>query len=200
MWNTPNAASDLRPAVTELQGLGVALLPGAASGNKIDLAAIRSNDTVLSAFNNNAGTLTDITANVTISDLRATGTLTCSTAVAGNTAIVNGVTYTLSDAPTAAHTSVLVGADDTETAANLAAAINAVETGPGSANAFFATSALGVVTITATAEGVDGNAITLVGSVNIVASAATLEGGTATGGIEVSSTTQQVLLFWFNKG
>lgn len=197
-------AGHLQPALKELQGLNISLVAGAVADTKIDIAAIRSLDTIVSAMYRTtlAGDLADDTANVTISDLRATGTLTLSTAIEGTKATVNGVVYTLTATPGVAHTSVDLSTTDTLAAANLAAAINAVEGGAGSANAFFATSAAAVVTVTARAEGTAGNAITIVGSTEITASAATLEGGTVTGGIQSTTDTSagQLVVYWFNKG
>jgi phage tail sheath gpL-like len=91
--------------------------------------------------------------------VKAVGKVTLSSATGTVTITINGV-----------NVSVSAGADDTETAVLLAAAINA------STNALVqhlvtATSALGVVTITASVAGKVGNCITL---------AATAGGGTAT--------------------
>jgi len=193
-------AGHTQNAVKELQGLNISLVTGGAADAKYDLAAIRSLDTIAAVHNNNAGALTDITGTVTIAALNASGTLTLATAVEGSSAVVNGVTYAFTATPGAAHTSVDLGADDTEAAANLAAAINAVEGGAGSANEFYAESAVAVVTVTARAEGPAGNAITIVGSTEVTASAATLENGTDTGGVLSSGVTNQMVVYWFNKG
>jgi phage tail sheath gpL-like len=68
-----------------------------------------------------------------------------------------------------------VGADDTATAANLATALNANTTLDGM---IVATSALGVVTLTALIPGELGNAVTLAISANGSVSAARMSGGT----------------------
>lgn len=189
-------AGSVQAALKELQGLTLSLLTGALANTKIDLAAIRRGDVIVGALNNAAGTITDVSATITIVDVRATGTLTLASTVAGATATVNDVVYTaVAGAPALGE--FQVGADDTATAANLAAAINAYE-------AFYndkvtASSNAAVVTVTATAEGTGPNAYGLVGSATITAGGATLSGGTATGGIESSGATDQIILLWFKK-
>lgn len=184
--------------LTELQGLSIELLAGQTTPAKHAVAAIRPEDTILKALNNNAGTITDITANVSILDTRAVGTVTLATAVAGNTATVNGLTYTGVVGVPANYTQFSVDTSDTAAATSLAAAINSREMNGN--YAVTATSSLGVVTVQAVADGTAGNAITLakVGA-PVTVSGATLAGGTATGGITSSSTTNQVILFWRNK-
>ncbi len=106
----------------------------------------------------------------------ATGTLTGTTVVAGNTCTVNGVVFT-AVASGATGNQFNVGGTDTITMANLAAAINA-STSAGIPDTVRATSATNVVTITAIVPGTGGNALTLaVGQASIVRSAATLAGG-----------------------
>lgn len=197
-----NAPGSVAAMVKELQGFSVSLLAGAAANTTIPLAAIRKEDTVISALNNSAGTLTDITANISINSVNASGTVTAGTVVAGDTVTIAGLTYTLVSNPTVIaagdYSKVKVGASATEAATNLAAAVNARE---GSRTALvIATSAVAVVTITAVAEGVAGNSIALteVGTTFTV-SGAVLAGGTATGGIKSTSVTNQVILYWFNK-
>lgn len=180
----------------ELQGLKVSLVAGAAANTKINIAAIRAEDTIVSAINNNAGTLTDITADVSIADVRASGTLTLASVVANDTAVVAGVTFTAKAAVTNLQ-HFLVGVDNDTTAANLAAAINKYFKNMD--NKVTATAAAAVVTVVATAEGTGPNAYTLVGGAHITASGAVLSGGTTTGGIKSTSVTNQVLLVWFNK-
>ena len=99
-------AGDVVPAVQELQGFNVEVITGGDADTKFDLAAIRSEDTIVGALNNNAGTITDILSTMSINALNATGTLTLDTVVEDETATVQGVVYTFKDAPTAAHTSV----------------------------------------------------------------------------------------------
>jgi len=193
-----NIAGDPLPALKELQGLNIELLVGTTADTNIEVSAIRDTDTILKALNNDAGTITDITSTMSITDLRANGTLTLDTVVEDETATVQGVVYTFKDAPGVAHTEVDVGASDTISAANLAAAINAVEGAPGAANRFFATSDAAVVTITANTEGTAGNAFTIAGSTQITADNATLTGGDADGQVQSTGITNQIILFWFN--
>jgi phage tail sheath gpL-like len=186
-------------AIKELQGLSIELLAGAAANTKIAVAAIRPEDTILKAINNNAGTLTDITANVSIDDPRAVGTITLSGAAAGQTVTVAGVTYTAVAGVAANSSQFSVAGDDTADATALAAAINASENGRDTQQVT-ATSAAGVVTVKAVADGTSGNAITLVKvGAGITVSGATLAGGTATGGIRSTGITNQIILHWFNK-
>lgn len=99
----------------------------------------------------------------------ATGTVTLSSASGDVSAVINGVTIT-----------VTYATSDTNTASLLKTAINA------SANALVAnhvtaTSAAGVVTITASTPGIVGNTITLAASgTGATASGARLTGGTTT--------------------
>lgn len=109
------------------------------------------------------------------------------TAAANDTITIGGQVYKMV-AAVADPFDVLIGADATESAANLAAAVNA---GAGSGVAYgagtiansdvSATSALGVVTLTALTEGTGGNSIaTTVSGADLTAEAATLTGGTGT--------------------
>lgn len=193
-------ADSLFAALREVQGLNISLLAGAGANTKINLAAIRSEDTIIGALNNNAGTITDIKATLTIEDVRAKGTITFSTGatVANETITVNGKVYTAKAAPVVANREFLVTTTYADAAASLAAAINYAEAR--SLNEVVASAAAGVVTVTATAEGTGGNAIALAeAATNVALSGATLAGGTATGGIKSSGATNQVILFWFNK-
>jgi hypothetical protein len=194
-------------ALTELQGLTMSLLAGANANTKINLAAIRPEDTLVGALNNNAGTITDILSTITIEDCKASGTLTGTSVIATDAVNVNGKTYTFQAADPTALGQVKVGGTDTASMANLAAAINAYETdyartnGLGVKPAVVATAASNVVTVKAVEEGTGGNAIVLTSADGtIVASGSgTLAGGTATGGIKSSGATNQIILFWFNK-
>lgn len=185
-------------ALTELQGLTISLLAGADAGVKINVAALRPEDTLVAAINNNAGVLTDVLSTTSIVDVRASGTVTLTGAAAGQTATVAGLTYTAVTGTAANNTQFSISGDDTADAAALAAAINARESNRTAQ--VTTTSALGVVTVRAVAEGTGGNAITLakVGA-GVAVSGATLAGGTATGGITVVGATNQVILIWFNK-
>lgn len=93
----------------------------------------------------------------------ATGTVTLASAVATNTVTIGKTVFTFTSTPTS-NTATAVdvevdGADDTADAAALAAAINANTLG--AATIVSATSALGVVTLTALVSGVTGNYIAL---------------------------------------
>lgn len=199
---SPQAAFSKAPAILkELQGLTVSLLAGAAADTTIALSAIRDEDTVLSALNNNAGTITDITANISINSLKASGTITCSAVDAADTVTVDGRVYTaIADGATPVGNQFSVGASDTACATNLAAAINKGERLDATSKVT-ATSAVGVVTVTARTAGTAGNSITLASSdgTDLAVSGATLAGGAATGGIKSTSVTNQIILMWYNK-
>lgn len=187
------------PAVLkELQGLNVSILAGVGAGVANTLAAIRQEDTIIAALNNNAGTITNVLGTTSIVDCRASGTITLATVATDATVTVAGLTYTAKAVVTDPLTQFLNTGDDTADAAALAAAINARESHR--TQQVIATSALGVVTVTAVAEGTGGNAITLakVGA-SITISGGTLAGGTSTGAIKVVGATNQVILIWFNK-
>lgn len=190
----------------ELQGLNIALVAGASAGTKLDVAAIRTEDTIIAAMvedTTSGVTSGDDKANITIQSVKASGTITISGGlpVANETVTVNGVVYTFKAAANVTlNTHVAIGADEDETGENLAAKINLVE-GLGVAAVTAANNA-GVVTVTAVADGTGGNAITLVeAATNVAVSGATLSGGTATGGIKSTTdlTGKALLLFWYNK-
>jgi len=109
-----------------------------------------------------------------INAAKASGTVTLSSHVATNTVTVNGIAFTCV-ASGATGNQYNVGASDTLTAVELAAALNANTTLDGM---IVATSALGVVTVTALVPGELGNAITLAISANGSVSAARMAGGT----------------------
>ncbi len=116
------------------------------------------------------------TVKVQVGSVQASGTATASTAVATNTVVVNGYTFTaVASGATAAQFNL--GADDTAAMASLAAQINA-STDAKILNIVTATSAAAVCTITAVDAGLTGNAITLTASGAITASAARLASGT----------------------
>jgi hypothetical protein len=160
-------------ALTELQGLTFSLLAGAAANTKINLAAIRQEDTVAFAMNNNAGVLTDITNTITIADTVAGATITVVGLVAGNTVTIDGYTFTaLANTATKAafdYRKFYLGLSDTDTAANLAAAINGRESQRLSGSKMTATPLVNVVTLRATISGVGGVVTTLGTAVRLVA-------------------------------
>lgn len=192
---------ELGPILTELQGLTISLLAGAAANTKIDLAAIRTGDTVLAALNNSAGTLTDITGTLSIVGTYASGTVTASAVAAADTVTVNGRVFTAigaTDKPVGNQFSI--GTSNALCAAHLAAIINRAEIDDPVSNLKAAAEGA-VVTITAVAEGTGGNAIALATSSNVrlAKSSTTLAGGSATGGVMSSGITNQLVLFWYNK-
>lgn len=122
---------------------------------------------------------------------------TLTAVIATDVLVVNGVSFTAVAGVPAAD-QFQVGIDDTATAANLAAAINA-SVSVGVAGVVTATSNLHVVTIVALTAGTGGNAITLsTPDLTIVVGGATLTGGADT---ETTSITRlQVLSEVFPKG
>lgn len=189
-------------ALKEIQGLTISLLAGTTANTKINLAAIRDEDTIIGALNNNAGTITDISGTMSIVSVKATGTFTLTSAIATDAVTVNGKTYTFQAGAATSYGQVQVGGTDTISATNLAAAINAYESSVD--NSFVpdvvASSAANVVTITAAVEGTAGNSIAISSADGtIVASGANLAGGTATGGVKSTGATNQIILFWLNK-
>lgn len=109
------------------------------------------------------------------SPVAASGTLTLTygNISADDTVVIAGQTLTCKTSGTVANTWVKV-TDATATATNLKNCINANAT---LAKYMIASSAAGVVTVTANQKGSWGNLITLVGSTGVVASAATLASG-----------------------
>lgn len=110
----------------------------------------------------------------------ASGTFTIVNGVETDTVEINGIVFTaVDDGNVIDPTDWELGANDTAAAVNLKNIINAhAELGP----LILATSALGVVTLTAKEPGVLGNNITLAATGgNIAESAATLTGGASTG-------------------
>ena len=113
---------------------------------------------------------------VGVNAARASATLTGTSVVATDAISVNNVTFT-AVASGATGNQFNIGADDTETMANLAAAINASATA--AVNTIVTAESSGtVVTVYAARPGYIGNAITLSSAdATIVASAARLAGG-----------------------
>jgi len=119
-----------------------------------------------------------IAVSVQENEVQASGTFTLSTVIATDAVSVNGVTFT-AVANGATANQFNVGVDDTATAVNLAAAINASVTAL-VAGYVTASSALNVVTVRSSFYGLSGNQ-TLIASADgtIVASGAALTGGAA---------------------
>jgi len=185
-------------AIKELQGLNINVVAGAASSTKIDLAAIRKEDTLVSVIEFVSGEPTDRTSVTTISETHAVGTFTLNTVIATDAVLVGGKTLTfVASNPNRVKGEVLVGDTDTASAANLAVEINRHL-----GSLVTATANLGVVTLTAVADGTAGNSITISSpDTTITASGANLSGGTATGGISISTSTagNSLVVVWFNK-
>jgi phage tail sheath gpL-like len=96
---------------------------------------------------------------VKVGAVQATGTITFSSLVADDTVTVNGVVFTAKASPSGANQFAL-GADDTAAAVNFAAKINASAIA-NIVSVLTATSALGVVTLTAICPGLQGNCNTI---------------------------------------
>lgn len=170
----------LSSAVKELQGLNMTVFAGAASGTKMNVDAIRPNDTIVAAIvsTDAGGALADDKANITIQSTKASGTLTISGDPANDeTFVVNGATYTFKTTLSSGFRQVKITAGNySAMAAAVASAVNAYETRRLSGIAatgineaqVVATSAAGVVTITSVADGV-GNAPVVSGTVSVLA-------------------------------
>jgi hypothetical protein len=187
----------LPKVLKELQGLTISTVAGAAANTKINLAALRSEDTIIGATKVASGVPSDVLGTLTVEDLRASGTLTLSGVVAADTAVVNGKTYTFKASADPLKLEVTVGGTDTITATNLKNKINQVEAN----GSVVASSSGAVVTIKAKLEGTAGNSIALGSTTHVTRSGATLSGGTTTGGFKLSgdSTGAVIQLVWFNK-
>lgn len=189
-------------ALRALMGLRISLVAGAAADTKLPVEGLTEDSKVISVLNNNSGTFSDVTATASIVDTRATGTVTVGAMAAGDTVTVAGVRYTILALGTKVEpyetNKVVLRAGDTATtvAARLAEAINATEHAS-MARKVKATSAAAVVTVRAFTPGAAGNAITLAetGSTFTI-SGATLATGSDTEGLKVSSTTNQLVVFW----
>ena len=112
--------------------------------------------------------------------VQASGTVTLSSMVAADTVTVNGTVFTCV-ASGATNNQFNVGASDTITAANLAAAINSSTTAA-FRNLVTASSSAAVVTVVSNPEGVLGNAITLA-----ISAHGSVSGATLTGGVQATS-------------
>ncbi len=203
----------LPKALAELQGLTISLLTGA--GSSVALSGIEAEDTIISAIafggsgSPNGVGMSDVTANVTITDRRATGTLTIATGLSnGNVVTVNSKVYTFTEmeetiAQAAGPYVVPIevtpsGVDIAVVAARLAQVIMSGDA------SLTASASGGVVTITNRVAGTAGNSKNLLvasSGGHVTRSASTLLGGTATNSIKISSSTVDlaVLLVWFNK-
>jgi phage tail sheath gpL-like len=117
----------------------------------------------------------------------ASGTITFSdTGAADDTVLINGVTFT-AKASGATGNQWNVGADEIESAENLAAAINASATALISDNVTASDDGAGVVTVTAAKKGTLGNCITLAEGVDAGNDMAVSGSGRLTGGAEATA-------------
>lgn len=145
-------------AIKELQGLTFSVVNGAAAGTKMDVAAIRPEDTIALAMvmpDTFAAPTSDL-ANITIQSVKATGTLTLSSTgpLADETFVVNGSTYTFkATADVVANGHVAIGASIGLTGDKMAERINLVERESGTPEVIASSNGAGVVTITAVDEG-----------------------------------------------
>lgn len=201
-----NRPGSMEAILKELQGLNVSVIDGAAANTKMNLSAIRTEDTIVGAvaMADTWAAPTDDKANISIVDLRATGTITVGTVANGDVVTVDGVAFTVVAAITDAqdYRQVLNGGSANATAANLAAAINKMEKIRGNNAKLIASVSTNVVTVTAKAEGTGGNSITLAETGNtFTISGSTLAGGSATGGIKSTTnlSTATLVLYWYNK-
>lgn len=166
----------LKAAITELQGLTVTVVAGAASNTKMDVAALRTEDTLLAALVTDDGggavALSNDIANMVIQDTHASAAFTFTGAPSNaQTCTVNDVVYTAKTVPLSA-TDFKIGANVTATALALANSINAYETRGNRAPDVVAVPAVGVVTVTSVVDGA-GNAPAVTGTVTTLAEDAT---------------------------
>lgn len=180
---------ELKGVAKELQGLRCRIVSGAVAGTRMDVPGMDDDDTFVAVISRDAnGQPTDRTAGVTMNSRRASGTITVGTAAAGDTVVVQGITYTLrASVPTSGGREVLIGGTANDTAANLAKVINDAERARANGPLVKATAATNVVTVQAVAKGTGGNAYTLAetGS-SFTISGANLAGGDANGGFTSS--------------
>lgn len=170
-------------ALRQLQGFKQVAVAGAAATTKINVAEMRLDKThILSVMAVNAG-VPSCPTDFSVSDTRASGTVTLAGPADGATYTFNGRVYTFRNTPSGIQDVQRTAGDNTAMAAALAAKINAID-----GNLVIATANAAVVTVRANAYGTTGNAYTTVGSTGVTASGATLSGGTATGGLSFATT------------
>lgn len=128
-----------------------------------------------------AATVTIAGAALTATQKRATGTVTCVSALANDTVTINGTTFTgTAGAVTLGDATFSIDTGNTETATSLAAQVNGYG-GPKVAGLVAARSATNVVTLYAVTQGTAGNSLTLASSdgATLAVSGATLANGAA---------------------
>ena len=140
------------------------------------IEALREASNLLDALANGTAKGSVYAQSSSADPVAASGTLTLVSAIATDVAVIGPTTFTFTSTPTLESHVEVDGADDTADAAALAAAINAHST---VSQVVTATSALGVVTVTAKQRGVTGNFINISSpDSTITASAANLADGT----------------------
>lgn len=156
--------------------LGNGAVPFVSGRRTENMIRLRNIGDSLSSGNMNG---TAHTVTIRNSTVAASGTITLASAANNGTVVIGGVTLTgKTSGPTG--NQFLVGVSDTADAAALAALINSSTTA-GLNGSVTATSALGVVTVTASQAGVIGNAITTtVSGSGYTAGAARLASGAET--------------------
>lgn len=122
----------------------------------------------------------------------ADGTITCATAVAGQTVTVNGLLYTAVAGAKANNTEFSIDTSDTATGIDLADSINN-DARVGTSGDISASETTGVVTVTTDVAGVAGNAITLVSSNGTTL--AVTGAGFLTGGVDAMTVTVNGLTY-----
>lgn len=122
------------------------------------------------------------------SKVSASGTITLATVLANSTVTVNGLVYTAVAGAKADNTEFSIDGNDTVDAADLADSINNDVRVGTVATGVTATSALGVVTVTAVTPGIGGNAIDL--DEDTGATTITISGASFTGGVGFQCTFQ----------
>jgi hypothetical protein len=158
------AVDQLPKIVRELSGYTVSFVAGATNGTKMNIAAMRVEDTILAAIigTDAGGAWTDDVANITIQPTKASGTITISgNPVADETMTIGGDVYTWKATPSAPREVKITAGDNTAMALALANSINAWHNRYDGSKTVqplvVASPAAGVVTITAVMDG-PGNA------------------------------------------
>ncbi len=142
--------------------------PAPTVKNKLDMA---SGQAPVKALNNLANYINQMVSGVTSCSI-SIATTAVSASLSGtftgqptnaDTAVINGVTFTAVTGPTANANEFVLGASPTAAATNFAAAINA-SVSAGIRGQIVATSAAGVITLTAIVPGTGGNLFTVTDS------------------------------------
>lgn len=147
---------------------------------------LQENQTPISGVNvkcNGNSPYSDSTWTIT-SQIKASGTATLTSAIATDAVTINGLLYTAVAGVPADSTEFSIDTGDTEAAASLANAINTDVRVGTVVSGVSATSALGVVTISAVDPGALGNAITIASADLTIA----MSGGVLAGGVDFQCT------------